>query len=117
MGNHVAGYSEKIPLERRLPEPTAQRGAFSPSGISGLMVRDPDVEISRKRALLATLPFLLLGLADLVLLLLWGIDPLWGFMILPPILFMSILAWIAFRSGFVRDRTGGADPDVEVERP
>lgn len=77
------------------------------------MARDPDAEISRRRALLATLPFLALGIADLVLLLLWGIDPLWGFMILPPILFVSALAWIAFRSGFARDRTGGADPGVE----
>lgn len=46
------------------------------------------------------MPFLLLGLADLTLLLLWGIDPLWGFVILPPILFMTLLGWIAFTNGF-----------------
>lgn len=51
-------------------------------------------------------PFLFIGLFDLVLLLGWGLDPLWGFMILPPILFVSVLAWIAFRTGFASDRTG-----------
>ena len=71
------------------------------------MSADPEEhELSRKRAFFATLPFLLLGLADIVLLLEWGLDPLWGFMILPPILFVSVLAWLAFRGGFVRDRTG-----------
>ena len=73
------------------------------------MTDDGEYELSRKRALLATLPFLFLGIADVVLLLEWGLDPLWGFMILPPILFVSVLAWLAFRGGFVRDRTG--DPD------
>lgn len=58
---------------------------------------------SRKKAALAVLPFLALGIADVVLLLKWGLDSLWGFAILPPILFMSVLAWIAFRYGFVSD--------------
>lgn len=62
------------------------------------------VELNRWQAVKAVTPFLLLGLADLVLLLRWGLDPLWGFMILPPILFISVLAWIAFRTGFTQDR-------------
>jgi len=70
---------------------------------------DQDVRLSRKQAFLAMLPFLLLGVADVVLLLFWGLDPLWGFMILPPILAISALAWIAFRSGFARDRTGDTE--------
>ncbi|MFB6072357.1 MAG: hypothetical protein ABEJ88_05240 [Halobacterium sp.] len=57
---------------------------------------------SRKQAALAVLPFLLLGLADVVLLLKWGLNPLWGFVILPPILFISVLGWIGFKSGFIR---------------
>lgn len=66
---------------------------------------DDDQSVSRFWALAFVIPFLLLGLADLLLLLFWGLNPLWGFMILPPILFMSALTWIAFRTGFVSDRT------------
>jgi hypothetical protein len=50
-------------------------------------------------------PFVFIGLFDLALLLGWGLDPLWGFMILPPILFVSVFAWIALRTGFASDRT------------
>lgn len=57
--------------------------------------------VNRTRAALAVLPFLALGIADVILLLAWGVDPLWGFAILPPILFVSVLAWIAFSTGFV----------------
>jgi hypothetical protein len=67
--------------------------------------RFPTESRDRRRAALAVLPFLAIGLADLVLLLVWGVDPLWGFAILPPILFISALAWIAFSTGFVGDRT------------
>lgn len=66
--------------------------------------RSDEHPINRKRAALAVTPFLLLGLADVVLLLGWGLKPLWAFLILPPILFMSAIAWLAFRTGFVRDR-------------
>lgn len=59
----------------------------------------------RKRALLAVTPFLALGVVDLVLLMGLGLDPLWGIVIVPPILFVSALAWIAFRTGFADDRT------------
>ena len=68
---------------------------------SSLEDRFPSGSGNRKRAVLAVLPFLALGLADVLLLLFWGIDPLWGFAILPPILFVSALAWIAFSTGFV----------------
>lgn len=61
--------------------------------------------ISRRQAALAVSPFLALGLADVILLLAWGVNPLWGFMILPPILFVTVLGWIAFRTGFARYRT------------
>lgn len=67
--------------------------------------RFPTEARNRRRAILAVLPFLALGIADVLLLLAWGVDPLWGFAILPPILFVSVLAWIAFSTGFVGDRT------------
>jgi hypothetical protein len=60
---------------------------------------------NRRRALLAVTPFLLLGLADVLLLLFWGIEPLWAFAILPPILFSTVLAWLAFSTDFLDDRT------------
>jgi hypothetical protein len=64
---------------------------------------------NRRQAALAVAPFLLLGLADVALLLGWGLNPLWGFMILPPILFMSVLAWLGFRTGFVDEPAADAD--------
>ncbi|KAB7516931.1 hypothetical protein [Halosegnis rubeus] len=70
--------------------------------------------LSRKRALRGILPFLALGVADVILLLEWGLDPLWGFMILPPILMISVLGWVAFRGGMIRNRgvePGEDDPD------
>lgn len=58
---------------------------------------------NRRRAALAVLPFLLLGLADVALLLGRGLDPLWGLLVLPPVLFVSALTWVAFGSGFAAD--------------
>ena len=55
---------------------------------------------NRRQAAVLVTPFLLLGIADVLLLLFWGINPLWGFVILPPILFMTLLGWIAFSNGF-----------------
>jgi hypothetical protein len=76
---------------------------------------DTDVSRNRTQATLAILPFLALGLADVLLLLFWGLDPLWGFVILPPILFISVLGWIGFRSGFINDRVEGADPGSDAD--
>jgi hypothetical protein len=85
---------------------------------------DSDASLNRKQAALAVAPFVALGLADVVLLLFWGLDPLWGFVILPPILFVSVLGWIGFRSGFIADRSdaaendttaGASDPDPESD--
>lgn len=63
----------------------------------------------RKEAALVVLPFVALGVANLVLLLLWGLDFLWGFLLLPPILFVSVVGWIAIRGGFAENRTGDDD--------
>jgi len=66
---------------------------------------DDSIGVDRWTATKYIAPFVFIGLFDLVLLLGWGLDPLWGFMILPPILFVSVLGWIAFRTGFASDRT------------
>ncbi|MUV86442.1 hypothetical protein GJ631_07635 [Natronomonas sp. CBA1123] len=63
----------------------------------------------RKVAALITIPFVALGVGNLVLLLQWGLDPLWGFLLMPPILFVSVIGWIAIRGGFAEDRTGESD--------
>lgn len=67
--------------------------------------REGEGGLNRRLAALAAAPFLALGLADVVLLLGWGIEPLWAFAILPPILFCSVLAWIAFSTDFLVGRT------------
>ncbi len=59
---------------------------------------------NRRRAALFVSPFLAVALVNLVTLLGWGMDPLWAFAILPPILFFTVLGWIAFRAG-VGDRS------------
>jgi hypothetical protein len=90
---------------------TAESGLdTSPERTTADLLADEDDDglvegMSRKKATLFIAPFVAIGLFDLVLLLGWGLDPLWGFMILPPILFVSVLGWIAFRTGFASDRT------------
>jgi len=73
---------------------------------------DPDAPLdseaghrNRKRAALAVAPFLALGVGNVVLILRWGIEPLWAFALLPPILFCSVLAYIVFSTDFLTDRT------------
>ncbi|WP_049921035.1 hypothetical protein [Halopiger djelfimassiliensis] len=56
----------------------------------------------RRRAAVSIAPFLALGLGHLVTLFFWGVDPLWAFAILPPILAVTAIAWVAFRHGFDR---------------
>jgi hypothetical protein len=60
---------------------------------------------NRRRAALAVFPFLLIGVGNAVLIVAMGTDPLWGFAILPPILFCSVLAYIVFSTDFLDDRT------------
>jgi hypothetical protein len=74
---------------------------------------DSTGEMNRKRAVLAVLPFLFLGLSCLGLILAWGLNPIWGFLILPPILFICVLAYVAFRTGFTRERAGEVGADAE----
>ena len=71
--------------------------------MEALPTDEDDDRISRWRAGLYISPFVAIGLADVLILLWWGIDPLWGFMILPPILAISILGYIGFRHGFIRN--------------
>lgn len=58
------------------------------------------------RAILAVLSLLAFGLVNVVQLLVWGVNPLWGFMMLPPILLLTVFGWFAFRTGRGRKRAG-----------
>lgn len=51
---------------------------------------------NRKRGALAVAPLVGLAVFDLALLFLWGLDPLWAFAIVPPMLMISVFAWIYF---------------------
>ena len=55
-------------------------------------------DVDRVRAAIATLPFLAIGAFNVVLVLLWGAEYLWGFLVLLPVLFVSALSWFAFRA-------------------
>ena len=61
-------------------------------------------QLNRTRAALYILPFVLLGIGNLLLLLGWGLRPLWAFLILPPIIFVSVIGYIAFRTGLAGNR-------------
>lgn len=63
-----------------------------------------DDRSDRWRAAKYTSPFVALGIMNVALVLGWGLEPLWVFAMLPPILFISVLTWVAFKSGFVTDR-------------
>jgi hypothetical protein len=71
--------------------------------MDALPTDDNHAGTSRARAALYISPFVAVGLLDVVLLLFWGLDPLWGFLILPPILAISLLGYIGFKHGFIRD--------------
>jgi len=70
---------------------------------------DGGFQKGRKAATIIILPFVALGIGNLLLIMQWGVDPLWGFLLLPPILFICVIGWIAIRGGFAEDRTGESD--------
>ena len=81
----------------------------SPEGPSRDEILDDEVLDSgrkRKRAALYSLPFLLLGLGNVALILGWGMEPLWAFLLLPPILFCTVLTYIVFSTDFLEGREG-----------
>ena len=65
--------------------------------------------LNRKRVALVMVPLLALGLADVTLIVLWGVNPVLGLAVLPPILFVTALGWVAIRGGLVEDRLDDSD--------
>lgn len=64
-----------------------------------------DGSIDRRRAAVATAPFLVVGVVNVALIVLWGVNPLWGFVVFVPVVFMTVLAWFAFREASVEARS------------
>lgn len=93
------------------PTPDMATSTGEPAGASetgGDSPDDPTEEASgrnRRRAALAVLPFLAIGVGNVVLILLQGLEPLWGFLLLPPVLFCSVLAYLVFSTDFLEGRT------------
>ena len=58
----------------------------------------------RRRAALATLPFLALGVVVVLLSLEFAPKPLWAFLMVPPVAFMAALTYLTFRSDFLDGR-------------
>lgn len=58
----------------------------------------------RRRAALYTLPFFLIGTLNVVLILWWGLEAVWLFAMLPPVIFMTGLTWIAFETDMLKGR-------------
>ena len=57
------------------------------------------------KAALIVVPLFVLGAGNVVLLLGWGLNPVWGLLLFPPVLFISAIGWIAIRGGLA---DGGA---------
>jgi hypothetical protein len=96
------------PGRHRMSSPTPTEESADPDGEEfdpNAPLGSDSTQRNRKRAALAVAPFLALGLGNVVLILQWGIEPLWAFALLPPILFCSVLAYIVFSTDFLDDRT------------
>jgi hypothetical protein len=78
------------------------------------MATEPSVRtddaVDRRRAARYVAPLCAVGVANLLVLIRWGLDPLWAFAVCPPMAFLSGIAWIAFRHGFP-DRDGRSERD------
>lgn len=79
-----------------------------PSGKESAQTEGPaeiiDSGRNRKRAILYSLPFLALGVGNVILILTWGLEPLWAFALLPPILFTTFLTYLVFSTDFLEGR-------------
>lgn len=58
---------------------------------------DSAPEYDRRRAAIATIPLVAIGAFNAGLVVLWGANYLWGFVVFLPTCFVAALAWVAFR--------------------
>jgi len=64
----------------------------------------------RKKAAAVVIPLFVLGAGNVVLILQWGLNPVWGALLFPPVVFVSVLGWIAISGGLAG---GGGAADGE----
>jgi hypothetical protein len=57
-----------------------------------------------RKAAIVIVPFFLLGAGNVVLVL-QGMDPIWGLLLFPPVVFISVLGWVAISGGLVDRET------------
>lgn len=62
---------------------------------------EPTTASKTRKAAVVVVPFLILGLGNAVLILQWGLNPVWGLLLFPPVLFISAIGWIAISGGIV----------------
>lgn len=58
-----------------------------------------DRNTGRRKAALIVIPLFALGLGNVLLILQWDMNPLWGALLVPPVVFISALGWIAIEGG------------------
>ena len=58
----------------------------------------------RRKAALIVIPLFALGIGNVLLILQWDMNPIWGALLVPPVVFISALGWIAIEGGIA----GGA---------
>lgn len=62
-----------------------------------------DAADGTRTALIVVVPLFVLGAGNVVLILQWGLNPVWGALLLPPVVFVSVLGWIALQNGLAGD--------------
>lgn len=72
--------------------------------LSTMSFPEKSSETVNRRAILVVLSLLAFGLVNVVRALLWGANPLWGLVMLPPILLLTAFGWLAFKSERGRER-------------
>lgn len=84
-------------------------GLFSePPEAAGMIGGDSDGERPGARtAALIVVPLFLLGAGNVVLILQWGLNPVWGLLLFPPVFFISAIGWIAISGGLADGDTSG----------
>ena len=92
------------PPDRRPFERTAATGGMGEGDDSGGRNEGPNAR--RRKAALIVVPLFVLGVGNVLLILQWDMNPVWGVLLVPPVIFISALGWIAIEGG-IADGVGG----------